>query len=213
MAKYFSKFPQVFYNLTNQNELNVVTNITSRFRIEEKLKRNISSYFLYTIIDGDTPEIVAHKLYNSSERHWIILAMNDIVDPYYDWPLAYREFSKFVETKYSTLQYSNKEVTGVTGLEWANFNVHSYYKKETTTVDSESNVIETLISQQDYLLVAPYETTFNYLDGSSAHYSLEKYSLTYYDYENKQNENKRVIKILKPEFVSSIEQELRSVFL
>lgn len=213
MAKYFSRFPQVFYNLTNQNELNVVTNITSRFRIEEKLKQNIASYFLYTIIDGDTPEIVASKLYNSPERHWIILAMNDIVDPYYDWPLAYREFSKFVEKKYSTPQYSDKDVTGITGLEWSNSNIHSYYKKETTTVESESNVIETQISEQDYLLVAPYQTTFNYSDGSSAQYSLEKYSLTYYDYENKENENKRIIKILKPEFVTSIEQELRNVFL
>ena len=34
----------------------------------------------------------------------------------------------------------------------------------------------------------------------------------YYDYEIEQNEAKRTIKLLKPEFVSSIEEELRNVF-
>jgi hypothetical protein len=213
MAKYFSKFPKVYYNLNNTNDLNVVTNITARFTIEEKLKDNATSYFNYTILDGDTPEIVAAKLYGSSERHWIILLMNNIIDPQYDWPLQYDTLNRYIANKYSAAEYANTQNTSIPGIIWAQQNTHSYYKRETTITQNESTFVDQQISFQDFTFLAPFTRTYNFSDGTSADLNTSKYTKTYYDYELEENENKRIIKILKTEFVPSIEEEFQSVFL
>jgi hypothetical protein len=49
-------------------------------------------------------------------------------------------------------------------------------------------------------------------DGNQITISTTKESKTYYDYELEENENKRQIKILRPEFVFGLEQELKNVF-
>jgi hypothetical protein len=49
-------------------------------------------------------------------------------------------------------------------------------------------------------------------DGNSITIKVSKETKSYYDYEVEQNETKRIIKLLKPEFVSSVEDELRAVF-
>jgi hypothetical protein len=41
--------------------------------------------------------------------------------------------------------------------------------------------------------------------------AVSKESQSYYDYEMELNESKRKIKLLKPDFVSSVEQEFRRV--
>ena len=81
MAKYFKFFPTTYYlKDNNSSSLDVLTNITSRFGFEKELKENSATYYTYEIKDGDTPEIIAEQIYGSSERHWIVLLFNDIVD-------------------------------------------------------------------------------------------------------------------------------------
>ena len=97
MAKYFNFFPQVFYAQdSGLKSLDVLTNLTTRFTFEEEFKTNTSVYYKYDVEDGDTPEILAYKIYGSSEKHWVILLMNDIVDPLYDWPLKQQNVINFV---------------------------------------------------------------------------------------------------------------------
>jgi hypothetical protein len=54
----------------------------------------------YQIKDGDTPEIVADKMYGDSELHWIILIFNEITNPYYDWALSQRKLEGYAFNKY-----------------------------------------------------------------------------------------------------------------
>ena len=56
------------------------------------------------------------------------------------------------------------------------------------------------------------ESTTNYTleDGTSLSIAITKETKTYYEYEQEINENKRLISILKPEFVTEIEAELIS---
>ncbi len=91
MANYFNFFPSTFYSVDSNNDgLDVVTNITTRFAFEQTLKENSNIFYPYEIKDSDTPETIAYKIYGSSERHWIVLNFNNIIDPQYDWPLSYR---------------------------------------------------------------------------------------------------------------------------
>ncbi len=206
MAKYFNYFPTTFYNNSNTSlALDTVTNIIARFSFEESLKENSAIFYPYDIQDGDTPEIIANKYYGSSEKHWIVLMFNDIIDPQYDWPLDQRTFISYVNDKYSANGAANTTVQS--GIVWAQStnNVKKYYKTVTRvssepTKDTISEKIE--IDANTYANVITSSTEYTLTNGKKVTETISKSKLTYYDYEVEQNEAKRKIKLLKSEFVS-----------
>ena len=208
MAKYFNYFPKTVYTL-NSLDVETVTNITSRFGFEQSFKDNSAVYYEYDIQDGDTPEIIASKFYDSPERHWAVLMINNIVDPQFDWPLDQRTIISYMNEKYS----ANASV-GQSGTTWAQANIHSYYKIETRISNSTEAELQTKlqIDANTYANVAATTTNLTLDDGNSITITTTKETKSYYDYEIEENEAKRTIKLLKPEFVSSIEEELRNVF-
>ena len=86
---YFEKFPTTFYTLDDQKTVQIVRNIFLRLNINENIKNNLSLYDEYDVLDGETPEIVADKFYKNSQYHWLILHMNDILDPRFDCQSKY----------------------------------------------------------------------------------------------------------------------------
>jgi hypothetical protein len=210
MANYFNYFPKTVYNLNeNSNSSDIVTNIISRFGLERAFKDNSVVYYEYDIQDGDTPEIIAGKLYGSPERHWAVLMINDIVDPQFDWPLDQRTIIPYINEKYS----ANASV-GQTGISWAQQNTHSYYKIETRTTDLTGTKLETKIEldANTYANVTSSISNINLNDGNSITVTVTKETKSHYDYEIEQNEDKRKIKLLKPEFISVIENEIKTIF-
>jgi hypothetical protein len=209
MAKYFRNFPKTFYIKDSSSNLDFVTNITSRFSFEKEFRENTAVFYKYEIQDSDTPEIIASKVYGSPERHWIILMMNEKLDPQFDWPLSNRTLNRYIEKKY----ISNAS-PGQTGLFWAQNNNHSYYKIEKRTTLSTNTSIETKvqISASEYANLTSTSTNTTLNDGSVIQVDILRNVLTYYQYELELNEEKRTINILKPEFVTAVEEELGKVF-
>jgi hypothetical protein len=212
MANYFKFFPQTYYNLEDsKNNVDVVTNIMSKFSFEPKFKNNSVIYYEYVITDGETPEVLAHKIYGSSEKHWIILSLNDIVNPLVDWPLEQRSLIKLIDKKYESFANTSN---GFTGLEWAEQNIHSYFKVETQTdISTNESVSKTIvIDSNTYSNVTPFSTNYTLQSNNIIRIDVTKGTKTFYEYEMEQNENKRKIKILKPEFVPAVEEEFRRTF-
>ena len=201
MAKFFSYFPQTYYTLDdNPNALDVITNINFRFVFDAAFKSNTAAYYEYIIQDGDTPEILAYKLYGSSERHWIILLYNDIIDPLFDWPLQQSVLNNFIENKYGSLS-------------WAQSNVKNY-QKVTTRTDNYSGTVQTDIVNVDantYANVIISTNSYTLGDGNSITVDISKQTQSYYDYEVDLNDSKKTIKILKEEFVLPAEQEFKNI--
>ena len=112
MTNFLDKFPKIPYNIsgTKPANYNLVTNIFFRFSFLRDIINNASAYEEYTIRDGDTPEIVAHKYYGDSEAYWLILYANDIYDPQYDWPLTQQNFNNYIETKYGSVANSQAQM-------------------------------------------------------------------------------------------------------
>jgi hypothetical protein len=212
MAKYFNNFPKAYYSLENKPYgLDVVTNIISRFTLEQSFKENTSIYEKYNVQESDTPEIIASKIYDSPERHWIVLAMNDVVDAQWDWPLDYRTLISFIDNKYT----ANANVAaGQTGLVWAQQNTQSYYsvEKRTTVKNGEYLEKKVQVDANTYANVSVTSSNVTLNDGNQITISITKENKSYYDYELAENENKRQIKILKREFAFALEQELKNVF-
>lgn len=210
MAKYFSKFPKTFYTLQPvPYGADVVTNIISRYSMEQSFKNNSSVFEKYDVKESDTPEIIASKIYDSPERHWIVLAMNDIVDAQFDWPLDYRTLISVIDSKYTA-----NANTGQTGLNWAQQNTHSYYSIEKRTTISTGDFLEkkVQVDANTYANVSVTSSNKTLDDGNQITISITKETKSYYDYELDENEKKRQIKLLKPEFAFALEQELTNVF-
>ena len=213
MAKYFNYFPKTFYSNNNLTTgLDTVTNIISRFTFEQTLKDNSSAFYKYSVQDSDTPEIIAYKYYGSSERHWVVLLFNDIIDPQFDWPLKYDTFINFVDEKYTANGAANTTVQS--GLAWAMSvnNVQAYYKIVTKTdIDNISLVEKIQVDANVYANVASTTQVFTLADGATITQIVTKEKKTYYDYEMEENESKREIRLIKNEFIPQIEKEFKKV--
>jgi hypothetical protein len=97
---YFEKFPKIVYSLDDGDGAFPVTDIFRRVKAETQRLLTVAAYDPYDIKDGETPEILAHKFYNNSNFHWIILIANDIIDPRWDWPLTQAQLKLFITDKY-----------------------------------------------------------------------------------------------------------------
>jgi hypothetical protein len=211
MAKYFNYFPKVPYFLDDdKNSLDVVSNLTSKFKFDSTFKENSVVYYDYVVKDGETPEIISDKIYGSPERHWIILILNDIIHPQIDWPIEQNSLIKLIDKKYEV--YANTS-NNETGLEWSQTNYKEYLVTETIKVlsDNSTTISINQVTEQSYANVV--NSTENYLlsDGTNVEVKKVKSRKTYYDYEVEVNESKRNIKILKNEFVPVIEEEFKNI--
>jgi hypothetical protein len=215
MSRFFNYFPKTIYTSNNLTAgVDTVTNIIARFGFESTLKNNSAAFYKYNIQESDTPEIIASKYYDNPERHWIVLLFNDIMDPQFDWPLQYQPFIDYVNTKYSANNYADTANTGVTGLAWSMNvnNVQAYYKIVTRTNFDNISIVEKLeVDANTYANVGASTTTYTLQDGSTITQKVTKETKTYYDHEQELNEEKREIKLIKPEFVPQIEKEFKKV--
>ena len=96
---YFESFPIIPYGSTDGTVKNV-TNLLRRVAIRTKVKSNSALFDTYDVKNGETPEIIADKLYDDSELHWVIMLVNDITDRYHQWPMRYSQFLQYVNDKY-----------------------------------------------------------------------------------------------------------------
>ena len=67
---YFSSFPVMPYDSIGDYEFKTVTNILRRVALRSKVKTNVLVFDTYQVKEGETPEMVAAKLYNDPELHW-----------------------------------------------------------------------------------------------------------------------------------------------
>lgn len=152
---FFSKFPKLVY------KDHLVIDITRAIKVKNFVKNNISLFEPYRVKDGETPESLAYDFYGDAEKHWIILATNNIIDPFFDWVMADNLIAKYVTKKYGV----------------GNENLEHHSELDGLIVESgtpSSNIITNL------------------------------------EYETQKNEEKRVIKVVKRQYVEKIENEFIS---
>lgn len=216
MANYFGKFPSTLYTLSTDDETlqsEAATDITKRLGINRQMINDNMVFVNYTIRDMDTPENIAHRYYGDSEKHWIVLMANGIIDPQFDWPMDDKTLVKHIENKY--VQYANTSI-GQTGYQWANQNIESYYRAETKTTDANAISVTSYyrISKDDYdsLNASAESYQVGIEDNKTLTVKVEKLTRTYYEYELKLNEDKRRIKLLDKVHVPELMTQFKSVF-
>lgn len=133
---YFKDIPTILYDFDIKKTKNfkIVKDITHNVRVRKELLSNISLYDEYDIRDGETPEIIAHKIYGNSEYHWIIMLANDRYDYINDFPLSAYNLEQHIIQKY-----------GIPGA----YDTHHYIDSNGYVVDS-SNPDATSVSNYQY---------------------------------------------------------------
>ena len=97
---YFSAFPIIPYDSIGDYNFKDVTNLLRRVRLRTKVKTNVMLFDTYDVKNGETPEMIADKLYGTTELHWVVLMVNDITDRFHQWPLSVAQFNQYVPDKY-----------------------------------------------------------------------------------------------------------------
>ena len=117
---YFPNFPIIPYDSVGNGDFKLVTNLLKRVGVRSKVKTNVMIFDTYDVKEGETPEIIADKLYDDSELHWVVLLMNNVTDRYHQWPMNNNQFLSYMEDKYTnqdaTHHYEISQVSGDTTI-------------------------------------------------------------------------------------------------
>ena len=98
---YFQNFPLIPYDSVGNGQYKLVTNLLKRVALRTKVRTNTALFDTYNVKEGQTPEMIANKLYGDSNLHWIVMYVNNITDRYHQWPLTTPQFLAFINDKYS----------------------------------------------------------------------------------------------------------------
>ncbi len=100
--RYFSAFPKLRYNfnIKGEDRLIIVRDIALNLRFVNDVVNGIDFYNQYDIEDGETPEFVSERVYNTPHYHWAIMLYNGKFDYIEDWPRSSFALSEYITDKY-----------------------------------------------------------------------------------------------------------------
>jgi len=197
MAKnYFEQLPDFEYvNRTDDGKLisdyTKVKNLFMRGKLREDIFQDTTTFEKYSIEGDDRPDNVAEKFYGTASYDWIVLLSNNIINIYEEWPLPQAGWDAYLLEK-----YDNDYDTLYNGI-------HHYESNE--VVNSKGVVIfpggvrvGAAQSVSYFDQAANQQTTVNPVSKA----------ITNYEYENRINDDKRNIFLLKPMYIPVIRDDM-----
>ena len=117
---FFRQFPQTQYDLKNDSNLITITNIFRNVDVNENILDGFLNYRLERIEDGERPDQMSFRLYNSSDFYWTFFICNDFLKEGYNaWPKGYLQLDEFIQDEYSSysvLVLNSEDLRTVCGL-------------------------------------------------------------------------------------------------
>ena len=225
--RYFRNFKQVEFDIAGTGETQTITDFFRKARINPVILDNIVYYTYYNIKNGERPDVVSYKLYNSVNYHWTFSLLNPwLVDVRKDWPMSNTELEDYVNEKYkydaimiSSYELANKFKIGETvqGLasgalavvlsKDVNLGYVRVQKTSGTFLNGEllygktSGDYMTIDSYRSFVNAPHHFTTANEIVDR---YTIGAQPVTNYEYEITTNDNNTRIKVIRPEYIQQI---------
>lgn len=218
--KYFSNFPSISYSLDNNDlEFKLIKNPLTRVRFVREILQNVKIFYEYDFSDSDSPEIIAHKLYEDPNRYWMVMFSNDLIDPYYDVPLKDADLDSLLVHKYGSVANAQSQIhhyerrTNIVTNKDGNISENEYVTElQQYSYDFDTGlVIENTLPTISNPVSISSESTEVANDGVIITKTVKDYAISNYDYELNLNEDKRKIKLVRSELVSEIETQFKSL--
>ena len=192
---YFQELPNISYPslLPTRNKIEdrvAVKNIFKRSKLRTDVDQAITGFDYYYVQDQQRPDVLAQQLYGDSELDWVILTANNITNIRDQWPLNNNDLHAYMLEKYG----SEQNILGI----------HHYETRQ--ILDEYNRVVMPAGLEVDA------DFTFKYKNYTNTIVTVNPVvTVTNYDYENKLNEDKRRIRILKPQYLGSFISEHKQI--
>lgn len=178
-----------------------VKNIFKRGNLRPDIFQNTTFFEKYKIIGDDRPDNVAFEVYDDSTLDWVVLLSNNIVNIQTEWPLTQESFDTYLRAKYGYGLETEEEV-------YNNIynGVHHY---ETREVKNSQGVT---IVPAGLQVQSPYSVTYyDYFIDSLVDTGNLAVPVTNYEYEEKLENNKRNIYLLKSRYLSIVLNDMEEM--
>jgi len=224
MSSYFRLLPNIDYinrnfeSATSINQFIETKNLFKRVKLRDDIFGNVNFFQKYKIIGDERPESVALKIYGDEILDWLVLLSNNIINIQTEWPLSQTSFDKFLIEKYG---YGIDNLNDVYDI--IQNGVHHY---ETNEIKDSSGVVQL----KEGIVFTPIPTSnrrtapplpnfkLRYFDSgltlgtAKADVVVEGSKLfrtiTNYQYEERIENDKRNIFLLKPQYLNIIFNDL-----
>ena len=193
--KYFRYIPDFDYVSRLSKAQNIsdyirVKNLFKRTKISEQVFSDLTFFTKYQIVTDERPDNVAFKVYGDSNLDWMVLLANNIVNVQQEWPLEHTSYYNYLINKY--------------GSDAALQNVHHHETREIKNSVGKVIVPEGLEVASDFSITF-FDTGLGVQQTVSTEIVTE---ITNEVYENRINDDKRNINIIKPRFVGLVIEEI-----
>lgn len=135
---YFSRFPIIAKYTFGDKDIDCV-DITKRTIIARITKDDPRTYIEHEIVDGETPMILADRMYDDVDLYWVIMFYNNIYDEISDWPMTEAELVSYVNRVYGSLNGIHHYESLSTGA-WVDSNHAEYDRIAITNYEYESRI-------------------------------------------------------------------------
>ena len=191
-SEFFANYPRIAYDISGNNstvpDYTVAVNLMIRSKLKDTVEDDVTVYYPYVVPEGMRPDVLAYQYYGDTIYTWTIFLVNNIVDPYWEWPLSYKDFREYVTDKYGSIETAQSQV-------------HHYEKIARARVE-QTKLADAV---PEYRLEIDYQTyTETAVDDREIIYA--------YGYERDLNEAKRDIQLIDAQFIQSVQDEARGLF-
>ncbi len=199
MPAYFRNIPYFEYvsrtpDTTNISQYQKVKNLFKRGKLKNDIFNNLTYFTKYQITGDDRPDNVAYDVYEDETLDWVVLLSNNITNIQTEWPLDHQSFYNFLIEKYG----SEEEIHGI----------HHYETTEVRDTNRAIIVPKGLKVPKDYSI-----EFYDYRLGSYTTVSNITTEVTNQDYENKIEDEKRNIYLLRAYYLNVILNDMEESML
>ena len=197
MSSYFNLIPDFDY-VSRLPDAKIsdyirVKNFFRRATLREDIFQSLTFFTKYSIEGDDRPDNVANKVYDNSDLDWVILLANNVTHIPTEWPMAQNDFDRFLLDKYDNYD------TLYNG-------VHHHETIEVKDSNEVTIVREGLEVSSDFT-----QTYYDYYDAEMKTASNITRPVTNYQYEEKLENKKREIFVLKQEYLTVILDDIEDL--
>ena len=198
MSNYFKQLPDFEYvsRLPDAKISDYITvkNLFKKGELRPDIFQDLATFQKYQIKGDDRPDNVAQDFYQDSSLDWLVLTCNNVVNIQTEWPLTQRDFDGFLLDKYGT--YENLE------------SIHHY---ETVELKNSKGVV-----MLEKGLEVENDFSFSYYDWwlkeqKTIISANAVTSVTNYQYEEKIEDDKRNIFLLKTRYLGLVMDDMEDM--
>ena len=190
---YFDLFPDVqlpsFSNKRNSSNDYITTkNLFKRGKVRDEFFQDVTTFYQYSVNGDDRPDNVADKVYDNDKLDWVVLIANNIINIRDEWPMGQYDFQRYLNNKYDSTQLGQ---------------IHHYETNEVRNPDDKLLLQSGLTVDSDF--------TFSYTYQGTQYNVNNLTSISNFEHEVNKNDKKRVIYLLRPEYVGTIISDMREI--